>query len=45
MGHSPWSHKELDMTERLSLTHHAYEAVISALLYAQRFCFPFTKTA
>ena len=32
MGYSPWGHKRLDTTEQLSLTYHAYEAVISALV-------------
>ena len=32
VGYSPWGHKELDMTEQLSLTHHMYESVISALV-------------
>jgi len=34
MGYSPWGHKELDMTERLSLSHACSPLLINPVGYA-----------
>ena len=47
MGYSPWSHKELDMTECLSVTHPLKKyihLVTKGIFENPEVCFPFQQT-